>query len=144
MTLQSTTPSWEQHLITLAQDALCVTKDALRTGSSPRINKDQVAAGAIAAYEAVTAEHSRSFYLATSLLPREKRRAMRVLYAFCRTADYLVDGNGEQLAAKLFESRIGYAEQLLDGMERDLVQLPQAFRYSKTEQSRKVYSYLED
>jgi 15-cis-phytoene synthase len=75
---------------------------------------------------------------------------MRVLCAFCRTADNLMDGNVEQPAAKLPELRrsitgqrpftsdpvltawseiqaryhipLGYAEQLLDGMERDLVQ----------------------
>jgi phytoene synthase len=104
----------------------------------------------IATCEAITAEYSRSFYLATSLLPGEKRRAMRVLYAFCRTVDNLADGNVEQPAARLLEMRKGiagqpgsaddviltawhaiqarykipvcYAEQLLDGVECDLVQ----------------------
>jgi phytoene synthase len=164
MTLQSTTPAWERHLLVLAQDAFCVTKDALRTSSGFKITKNQVADEAIAACEAITAEHSRSFYLATSLLPREKRRAMRVLYAFCRTADNLVDGNVEQPAAKLLELRrsitgqrpftgdpvlsawfeiqaqyhipLGYAEQLLDGMERDLVQ-----RRYQTFEDLSVYCY---
>jgi 15-cis-phytoene synthase len=39
----------------------------------------------------VTANYSRTFSLATSLLPPAKRRAVRALYAFCRTADNLVD-----------------------------------------------------
>ncbi len=150
MTLQSTAASWEQPLLALAQDGLCVTKDALRAESGTKIYRNQVEDEAIAVCEAITAEYSRSFHLATSLLPREKRRAMRVLYAFCRTVDNLVDGNVEQPAAQLLELRrsitgqrplsenlvltawseiqaryhipVGYAEQLLDGVERDLVQ----------------------
>ena len=39
----------------------------------------------------ITAEHSKSFYLATALLPEEKRAAVRALYAFCRTVDDVVD-----------------------------------------------------
>ncbi|HEX8036941.1 MAG TPA: squalene/phytoene synthase family protein [Ktedonobacterales bacterium] len=35
--------------------------------------------------------NSRSFYLASSLLPRHKRRAVRALYAFCRATDDLID-----------------------------------------------------
>jgi phytoene synthase len=36
-------------------------------------------------------EHSKTFFLATSLLPMAERRAIRALYAFCRTTDDLVD-----------------------------------------------------
>ena len=39
----------------------------------------------------VAREHSKSFYMATSLLPSDKRAAVRVLYAFCRTVDDIVD-----------------------------------------------------
>jgi len=39
----------------------------------------------------VTAIHSKSFFLASSLLPAEKRKAVRALYAFCRTTDDIVD-----------------------------------------------------
>jgi len=42
----------------------------------------------------VTRTASRSFYLSTLLLPREKRRAIQALYAFLRTSDDLVDGGG--------------------------------------------------
>jgi len=162
MTLQSTTPSWEQHLMTLAQDDLCMARDALLPGSSTK--HDLMLRKAIAACETITAEYSRSFYLASSLLPREKRRAMRVLYAFCRTADNLADGNVEQPAARLLELRKGitgqrasaddavltawsdiqdryqiplcYAEQLLDGVEQDLVQ-----RRYRTFQELSIYCY---
>ncbi|MFT3892553.1 MAG: squalene/phytoene synthase family protein [Anaerolineales bacterium] len=41
--------------------------------------------------ETVTAEHSKSFHFASSLLPEEKRSAVRALYAFCRTVDDIVD-----------------------------------------------------
>jgi len=148
MTLQSTISSWEQHLLALAQDALCIPRDALRPGSISK--QEKVPDETFAACEAITAQYSRTFFLATSLLPGEKQRAMRVLYAFCRTADNLADGDVEQPAAKLLELRKGiagqpgssddavltawhaiqecyqipgcYAEQLLDGVERDLVQ----------------------
>jgi 15-cis-phytoene synthase len=44
--------------------------------------------------EEITRTHSTSFYFATALLPEEKRRAIRVLYAFCRWSDDLVDEPG--------------------------------------------------
>lgn len=39
----------------------------------------------------VTAHYSKSFYMASALLPEEKRSATRALYAFCRTVDDIVD-----------------------------------------------------
>jgi phytoene synthase len=39
----------------------------------------------------MTAVNSRSFYLASGLLPVPKRRAVRALYAFCRVSDDIVD-----------------------------------------------------
>lgn len=42
--------------------------------------------------EAVTKDHSKSFYMATSFLPFAERRAIRAFYAFCRTTDDMVDG----------------------------------------------------
>src|SRR5689334_8962813 len=41
--------------------------------------------------EAVTRTYSKSFYLATSLLPKVDRRAVRALYGFCRETDNIVD-----------------------------------------------------
>ena len=41
--------------------------------------------------EKITAQHSKSFYFASGLLPEEKRSAVRALYAFCRTVDDIVD-----------------------------------------------------
>jgi phytoene synthase len=39
----------------------------------------------------LTAIHSKSFYMASGLLPYEKRKAIRALYAFCRTTDDIID-----------------------------------------------------
>jgi len=44
--------------------------------------------------EAVIRRHSRTFYLATALLPSDKQRAIRLLYAFCRETDDLIDREG--------------------------------------------------
>ncbi len=47
--------------------------------------------------EGATAFHSKSFHLASKLLPLEKRRAVHALYAFCRVTDDLVDcGAGQE------------------------------------------------
>ena len=100
--------------------------------------------------EALTAAHSRSFYLASALMDRETRRAVRALYAFCRTTDDIVDDSGEDAANRLavWQARSlswhppeidlvalawadarakyaipqRYAEQLIDGVARDLRQ----------------------
>lgn len=77
---------WERRLLDLAQEALESHMAALHLrADDPDLE---------AAYEhcdAITKEHSRTFYLASGLLPRPKRRAARALYAFCRTCDNLVD-----------------------------------------------------
>jgi phytoene synthase len=100
--------------------------------------------------EAVTAEHSRSFYMASQLLPREKRQQVRALYAFCRGTDDIVDHPSDMVDAELALWRqrtltgdasgddltvvawadtcrrvrmpMGYAAQLIDGVARDLRQ----------------------
>jgi 15-cis-phytoene synthase len=95
--------------------------------------------------------NSRTFYVASSLLPRHKRRAVRALYAFCRATDDLIDqipapaGAHVQLAN--WQSRLGatpsaydpiplawavtkaryriphgYESQLIEGIARDLCQ----------------------
>lgn len=100
----------------------------------------------------VAAHHSKSFYLASALLPEEKRSAARALYAFCRTVDDIVDegsvvGREVELdywrsvsqgllqprpddlvaqawadARSRFHIPPRYALQLIDGVSRDLTQ----------------------
>ncbi|NDJ61107.1 MAG: phytoene/squalene synthase family protein [Chloroflexi bacterium] len=40
---------------------------------------------------AMTREHSKTFFIASGLLPPDQRRAARALYAFCRVTDNIVD-----------------------------------------------------
>ncbi len=67
-----------------------------------------------AAYEAcrdITRTASKTFYLASKFLSEEKRRAVWAVYAFCRTADDVVD-TGAPTTARLAK---------LDDLERKLV-----------------------
>jgi phytoene synthase len=102
--------------------------------------------------EKITAQHSKSFYFASGLLPEEKRSAVRALYAFCRTVDDIVDefSSAEQdfqldywrgmvetsafadhdLIAAAWADTLTryhiprhYALQLIDGVARDLSQV---------------------
>ena len=95
--------------------------------------------------------NSRTFYLASSLLPEPKRRAVRALYAFCRATDDLidetppgadVDGLLANWRARLalpttaydpvplawadtrarYQIPYGYEAQLIEGIARDLRQ----------------------
>jgi 15-cis-phytoene synthase len=101
--------------------------------------------------ETITAEHSKSFYFASGLLPEEKRSAVRALYAFCRTVDDIVDesedderelrldywrrmvehgsfSDNDLTAAAWADTLVRYhiprhyALQLIDGVTRDLFQ----------------------
>lgn len=149
MMVYSVNSTWERRLYDLAHDISCSPVEAMRPQEF-RFWMDQKVNAAVESCEAITAEHSRSFYVASGLLPTEKRRAMRALYAFCRTADDLADSNVDQPALRLNHLRRGisgqidttgdevltawsviraayhipvcYAEQLLDGVERDLIQ----------------------
>jgi len=139
----SSVSSWEHRLLALA-------REPLETDIEPvHITADaQTLERAYAHATALTREHSRTFYLASRLLPREKRRAVRALYAFCRVSDDLVDkasGNRKArieawrrralashpaadspvaLAWAHTRARYGipmdYANQLLDGIARDI------------------------
>jgi phytoene synthase len=100
--------------------------------------------------EAITAQHSRSFHVASGFLPPDKSRAVRALYAFCRTSDDIVDqpGGDPEAALMVWLNRVlevhppeadlvavawadtlaryhiphRYVEQLISGVARDLRQ----------------------
>ncbi len=78
---------WERRLIDLAQEALETQIAAALHG----ILDDDDLSAAYRVCEQVTKAHSRTFMMASSLLPRAKRRGARALYAFCRVCDNLVD-----------------------------------------------------
>ena len=137
--------TWEQNLIGLARKAL-----ESHTPAEP-VCADRSALDQAYRYcETITERHSRTFSMASALLPFEKRRAARALYAFCRISDDLVDRpdaltqwrleNWRQRAKSQhpreddpialawadtrarFQIPYLYAEQLLDGVSRDLHQ----------------------
>jgi len=101
--------------------------------------------------EKITRGNSKSFYLASQLLPEEKRLSVRALYAFCRTVDDIVDENtvdareehleywrevsqgtltpDNNLIATAWADTVAryhiphqYALQLIDGVQKDLIQ----------------------
>lgn len=139
---------WEQRLFALAGEASVA--QGFPTASR---HVERAAAELEAAYAhctALTAAHSRTFYLASRLLPAEKQAAIHALYAFCRVSDDTVDratGNATQALAAWREQLLNtaatnddgvvtawahtrqryniplrYVTQLLDGVGRDLVQ----------------------
>jgi phytoene synthase len=80
------TSSWERRLFALAHEPL--------EHSEPPLSVQADAETLERAYRhcvAVTQEYSKTFYLASALMPPAKRRAVRALYAFCRVSDDLVD-----------------------------------------------------
>lgn len=138
--------TWEHSLLSLAHEA----RHSLVSPLLPSRRNTALLKQAYAHCEAITAQHSRSFHLASGLLPADKQQAARALYAFCRTSDDIVDCPGGDAATMLdtwrqrtslaeppaddlvavawadtrFRYRIPhrYAEQLIDGVARDLRQ----------------------
>jgi phytoene synthase len=86
-TLESTlATSWERRLFCLAYTD--VEQDAPRA----KVEADaETLEHAYASCDALTREHSKTFYMASALMPPDKRRAVRALSAFCRISDDLVD-----------------------------------------------------
>ena len=48
----------------------------------------------------ITAEYSKTFYLGTLLMPKEKSKAIWAIYAWCRSTDELVDGEKARYTTK--------------------------------------------
>jgi phytoene synthase len=89
--------TWEHTLLSLAREA---RRSVASPASIPARDKDLLARAYRHCDEVISA-HSRSFYLATSLLPADQRRAVRALYAFCRVSDNIVDCPQGDVAAAL-------------------------------------------
>jgi hypothetical protein len=75
------------------------------------------------AFETITRKHSRSFFLSTQFLPTEKRRAIRALYAFCRTGDDLVDQPGQDRLRALMSYAIERAHALYQAARSGITML---------------------
>jgi 15-cis-phytoene synthase len=83
--------TWENNLINLAFEAL-------NNGIRPYTFEQKSPTDLARAYRhcaGITRLHSKTFYMASALLPSAKRQAMRALYAFCRLSDDLVDCDPE-------------------------------------------------
>ncbi len=78
---------WERPLLSLAYEAGQVYGPL----PLPKFRDKKELDKAYDFCEAVTAVNSRSFFTASRFLPREKRRSVRALYAFCRKSDDIVD-----------------------------------------------------
>ena len=78
---------WERPLLLLAYEA----RQVYGPQPHPEIEDKTQLDLAYDFCEAVTAVNSRSFFTASRFLPRDKRRSVRALYAFCRKSDDIVD-----------------------------------------------------
>lgn len=141
------TQSWEHRLLTLAYEAL--------HSHQPESALNRHPSELEAAYtycEGLTAHHSKTFFMASGLLPPAKRQAARALYAFCRITDDIIDTSPDDVGRALalehwqrtastpapppnepvavawadaraaFGIPSAYAQQLIDGCARDLSQ----------------------
>ena len=121
------THSWEHRLFALAHEPLEHSEPPL----SIQADEETLAR----AYEhciAMTRVHSKTFYLASALMPPAKRRAVRALYAFCRVTDDLVDHPGpdestderlERLEGWRLRALGHHAAETRSGSAHDLVAL---------------------
>ena len=104
----------ERLLLSLAHEAW----HSVVPASSESVRDEALLAQAYAHCREITAIHSRSFYLASSLLPADKRRAIHALYAFCRTADDLVDrpSNDSQMTLAAWREQVLASPPPLDDL----------------------------
>lgn len=150
-------PTWEHSLLALAYEPLHRRDDrpAPADGGPQHVGHEGCYDAAMLAHAydycaGLTAVNSRSFHLASALLPQGQREAVRALYAFCRVSDDIVDRPGEDCSGRLeawrrlaaandppegepvavawaharrrYDVPHRYAEQLIDGVARDLRQ----------------------
>jgi phytoene synthase len=142
--MNSTVHSWESRVLDMAYGPLAQDRGL----PFPIALEPTILERAYALCAALTYEHSRTFHLASALLPGAKRRAARALYAFCRVSDDLVDRPGGDARAGLeawrrralapdpapddpialawadtrarYQIPVQYGHQLLDGIAQDL------------------------
>ncbi len=95
--MQFRASQWEQPLL-----AKAVTAPGERLSASPRLGGPSAAVQIAYTHCAgVTRRNSRTFHLATRLVPRAERMALRSLYAFCRLSDDIVDGGEDEPLTRL-------------------------------------------
>ena len=88
--------SWERRLLAWAAEGL-EYDPPVQTPMRDARHLDR----AYAYCDKIACEQGRTFYKASELLPDEKRRAVRALYAFCRITDDMIDRAGDEPEAAL-------------------------------------------
>lgn len=91
---------WERKLLALAFEGLERQAPAPPVEMSP-----ELLAQAYAHCDGIAIAHSRTFSMASRLLPGDQREAARALYAFCRITDDLIDRSSGNLEQGLAEWR---------------------------------------
>lgn len=109
--MQFQSHTWENALLVRAYEAWQPEVDSTQSSFAPELLER-----AYAHCDLLTEIHSKSFHMASGLLPRDKRRAARALYAFCRVTDDLVDGDGE-----FYEPTSGPVRQTVSNRERGVL-----------------------
>jgi phytoene synthase len=94
--VNSNVVSWEQDLFRKAYEALEGHKQ-----TAPVVTEKGLLTQAYQYCVDLTNYHSKTFYMASTLLPKKQRLAVRGLYAFCRVSDDLVDEGGSNRLQKL-------------------------------------------
>lgn len=87
--------NWDQNLLERAKSV----KPHDSSISLPEYHQGVALHAAYSYCSKITAIHSKSFFMASGLLSPAKRKAVRALYAFCRTTDDIVD-NAAQVGFK--------------------------------------------
>ena len=84
--------TWETNLLTRAKVELPIDFKI----ELPKVHLKQTLETSYDYCKTITSIHSKSFYMASGLLPKEKRKSVRALYAFCRTSDDIIDNQGQK------------------------------------------------
>lgn len=106
--------NWEHRLLDLAGDIPHPSTKPLFSYWAG----DAALQRSYAACARVTRQHSKSFHMASRLLPDEKRSAVRALYAFCRTVDDVVDKSNMDIEQKIsaldYWKKVVHSSQVAD------------------------------
>ena len=98
---------------------------ARRTPGWTPAEGDAELAASYARCRALTREHGKTYYLATRLLPADKRPSVYALYGLARFADEIVDDLGSSAGLADRKARLeAFAEQFLRDLARDRSEHP--------------------
>ncbi len=127
--------AWEYSLLVKAHEAL---RTPTSSAYMPAFATRDACEAAYRYCARLVKFNSPTFYLASALLPRQKRHAVRALYAFCRATDDLIDqmphtdqvdqtGAARNTQAPRTEQEIALAQSLLEAWQTRLEQSPNAY-----------------